>query len=65
MTTEENRLNGMSDEAVTRGTGRDWAAWLRFLDDLGAQELGPQGELSPSWPGREAWKTAGGSSRWP
>ncbi len=43
MSTEENRLNGVSDAAVTKGTGRDWAAWLRFLDDLGAQELDHKG----------------------
>ena len=43
MPTKDNRLNGMSDEAVTRATGRDWNAWLRFLDDLGAQELDHKG----------------------
>ncbi len=38
MSLEDRTFNGMSNEAVTRGTGRDWNAWLRFLDDLGAQE---------------------------
>lgn len=43
MSTNDNRLNGMSGEAVARATGRDWNAWLRFLDDLGAQELNHKG----------------------
>ena len=58
MAADELQLNGMSDEAVARATGRDWNAWLRFLDDLGALDLdhkgivallaGP-GELSNGW----------------
>ena len=43
MAAEVQNLNGMSDEAVDRGTGRDWNAWLRFLDDLGARELDHKG----------------------
>ena len=29
-------LSGVSSEAVARATGRDWDAWLEFLDALGA-----------------------------
>ncbi len=43
MAVDEQKPSGMSDEAVDRGTGRDWNAWLRFLDDLGAQELDHKG----------------------
>ncbi len=43
MAAEVQNLNGMSDEAVDRGTGRDWNAWLRFLDDLCARELDHKG----------------------
>lgn len=38
MPVDDQTFNGMSNEAVTRATGRNWDAWLRFLDDLGAQE---------------------------
>lgn len=43
MSTEANRLNGISDEAIARATGRNWNAWLRFLDDMGVQELDHKG----------------------
>ena len=31
-------LAGMSDEAVTRATGRDWAEWVVLLDAAGCRE---------------------------
>ncbi len=43
MAVDEQKPSGMSDEAVARATGRDWNAWLRFLDGLGAQELDHKG----------------------
>ena len=54
----EQRYSGLSGESVAKATGRDWDAWLAFLDDLGAQEMdhkeivaliaGP-GELASGW----------------
>ena len=38
MPVDDQTFNGMSSEAVARATGRNWDAWLAFLDDLGAQE---------------------------
>ena len=43
MAADEQKPSGMSDEAVIKATGWDWNAWLRFLDDLGAQELDHKG----------------------
>lgn len=43
MLTDDNRLNGMSNEAVARATGRDWNAWLRLLDELGGRESDHKG----------------------
>ena len=43
MSIDDQTLNGMSNEAVARATGRDWDAWLRFLDDVGAQESDHKG----------------------
>ncbi len=33
------KYNKVSDEAVQKATGRDWAAWIELLDGLGAREL--------------------------
>ena len=43
MAADNQKPNGMSDEAVVRATGRDWEAWLAFLDDLGALEMDHKG----------------------
>ncbi len=58
MASNEQRYGGLSAEAVARATGRDWDAWLEFLDGLGAREMdhkqivaliaGPGG-LSSGW----------------
>ena len=58
MADKEQRYSGVSAEAVAKATGRDWDAWLEFLDGLGAREMshkeivalvaGP-GELSNGW----------------
>lgn len=39
MTGAEQRYSGLSAEAVARATGRDWDAWLAFLDSLGARSM--------------------------
>ena len=58
MTGSDQRPGGMSGEAVAKATGRDWDAWLHFLDGLGAQEkdhkaivalLAGPGEVSNGW----------------
>jgi hypothetical protein len=36
---------GVSDEAVTRATGRDWSAWFAALDRAGAEKL-PHKEIA-------------------
>lgn len=33
------RFNNASDEAVKKATGKDWAAWRKALDKLGAHEM--------------------------
>lgn len=43
MAADNQKPNGISDEAVARATGRDWNAWLAFLDDLGAEEMEHKG----------------------
>lgn len=39
MASEVRRLGGMSDDAVSKATGRNWAGWLEFLDGQGAQKM--------------------------
>ena len=43
MTASDQRPGGMSNEAVNRTTGRDWDAWLQFLDGLGARDMDHKG----------------------
>ena len=43
MASEVPRSGGMSDDAVSKATGRNWAGWLEFLDSEGAQELDHKG----------------------
>lgn len=43
--TDPARLAGMSDEAVRAKTGRDWADWVRWLDDIGAETM-PHKEIA-------------------
>ena len=54
----EDRLSGVSNEAVAKATGRDWEEWVEFLDGLGGQEkshkeivalLAGPGGLSNGW----------------
>ena len=54
----DDKLSGVSVEAVDRATGRSWEEWLAFLDGLGARELNHkeivalvagQGGLSSGW----------------
>ncbi len=59
MSPKENRsIAGVSDEAVLRATGKDWAGWLRKLDTIRAEEkshkeiaayLHEHAGLSPWW----------------
>ena len=58
MSTKQQRIGGISAEAVARATGRDWNDWLYFLDGLGARQmthkeivgvLGTEGRLSSGW----------------
>ena len=39
MSTSEQKLSGVSSEAVAAATGRTWDEWAEFLDGLGAQEM--------------------------
>ena len=39
MANSEQRLSGVSSEAVAKATGRDWGQWLEFPDGLGAGEM--------------------------
>ena len=58
MTTNHQTVGGISADAVTRATGRDWDEWLVFLDALGARQMthkqivglvGAEGGLSNGW----------------
>lgn len=58
MSTGNQRIGGISGEAVSKATGRDWDEWLDFLDGLGASQmthkeivgvLAAEGGLSGSW----------------
>ena len=39
VSTSEQKLSGVSSEAVAAATGRTWDEWAEFLDGLGAQEM--------------------------
>ena len=39
MPNDERKFSGVSDDAVAAATGRTWAEWTKFLDDLGAAEM--------------------------
>ena len=39
MANSEQRLSGVSSEAVAKATGRGWGQWLEFPDGLGAGEM--------------------------
>lgn len=39
MPTSEQKLSGVSDDAVAAATGRNWDEWIAFLDGLGAAEM--------------------------
>lgn len=36
---DHESVAGMSDEAVRKATGRDWAEWARVLDEVGAASM--------------------------
>ena len=40
MANSEDRLSGVSNQAVAKATGKSWEEWVEFLDGLGGQEKG-------------------------